>query len=224
MFILYLPDYRQQAVELALTLGCEVFAIADDERKTLLACAAKGELAILLNGSLSLQPLTRPLPNAVSVDWADKSLLWRLQHGGGRGEMIAKACGVKKDLLPTIVDATAGFGKDSLLLAVASEAYERGMRQLEEAVAGLGVDWLPRLEAAARAYAREGAIAFTVGMALAERQLWGKAARLLEDSAADPSLPSTARRRAWLMLARIAAAQDDGARAARAYEAAASVN
>lgn len=95
---------------------------------------------------------------------------------------------------------------------------------LVEAVAGLGVDWLPRLEAAARAYAREGAIAFTVGMALAERQLWGKAARLLEDSAADPSLPSTARRRAWLMLARIAAAQDDGARAARAYEAAASVN
>ena len=94
---------------------------------------------------------------------------------------------------------------------------------LVEALSGLGVDWLPRLESAARAYAREGAMAFAVGMALAERQLWGKAARLLEESAADTSLPAPARRQAWLMLARIAAEQDDGARAARAYEAAATL-
>lgn len=117
MFILYLPDYGQQAHELASTLGYEAFSIAADERKTLLAWAAKGELAILLNGRLCLQPLTKPLPNAICVDWANKSLLWRLQHGGGRGELIAKACGVKKDFTPTVVDATAGFGKDSLLLA-----------------------------------------------------------------------------------------------------------
>jgi 16S rRNA (guanine1516-N2)-methyltransferase len=69
------------------------------------------------DGQLALQPLTKPLPHAVAVDWANKSLLWRLQHGGGRGELIAKACGIKKELVPTIVDATAGFGKDSLLLA-----------------------------------------------------------------------------------------------------------
>ena len=94
---------------------------------------------------------------------------------------------------------------------------------LVEALSGLGVDWLPRLESAARAYAREGAMAFAVGMALAERQLWGKAARLLEESAADTSLPAPARRQAWLRLAHIAAEQDDGARAARAYEAAATL-
>lgn len=95
---------------------------------------------------------------------------------------------------------------------------------LVEAVAGLGVEWLPRLESAARAYAREGAMAFAVGIALAERQLWGKAARLLEESAGDADLPSSARRRAWLTLARIAAEHDDGERAARAYEAAAALN
>jgi HemY protein len=94
---------------------------------------------------------------------------------------------------------------------------------LVEAVAGLGVDWLPRLESAARAYAREGAMAFAVGMALAERQLWGKAARLLEESAGDATLPSPARRQAWLTLARIAAGQDDNERAAKAYEAAATL-
>lgn len=117
MFILYLPDYGHQAQELASALGYEAFSIADDQRKTLLAQADKGEMAILLNGRLCLQPLTKPLPTAISVDWANKSLLWRLQHGGGRGELIAKACGVKKDFTPAIVDATAGFGKDSLLLA-----------------------------------------------------------------------------------------------------------
>jgi HemY protein len=94
---------------------------------------------------------------------------------------------------------------------------------LVEAVSGLGVDWLPRLESAARAYAREGAMAFAVGMALAERQLWGKAARLLEESAGDATLPSPARRQAWLTLARIAAGQDDTERAAKAYEAAATL-
>jgi HemY protein len=95
---------------------------------------------------------------------------------------------------------------------------------LVSAVAGLGVDWLPRLESAAQAYAREGAMAFAVGMALAERQLWGKARRLLEESAADATLPSPARRKAWLTLARIAAEQEDAERAARAYEAAAALD
>jgi 16S rRNA (guanine1516-N2)-methyltransferase len=117
LFILYLPDYHAQATELASTLGYEAFSIINSERKTLLAWTEKGELAILVDGQISLQPLTKPLPNAVNVDWANKSLLWRLQHGGGRGELIAKACGIKKDFLPKIVDATTGFGKDSLLLA-----------------------------------------------------------------------------------------------------------
>ena len=117
MFILYLPDYQQAAQQLASSLQLDAFVIANNERKTLLAWAEKGKLAILCDGQLSLQPLTKPLPHAVAVDWANKSLLWRLQHGGGRSELIAKACGIKKDFLPTIVDATAGFGKDSLLLA-----------------------------------------------------------------------------------------------------------
>lgn len=89
------------------------------------------------------------------------------------------------------------------------------------AVPGLGVEWLPRLEAAALAYGREPAMSYAVGMALAERQLWGKARRLLEESAGDASLPSQARRQAWLTLARIAAQEGDGERAARAHEAAA---
>ncbi|MFO1336516.1 MAG: heme biosynthesis protein HemY, partial [Piscinibacter sp.] len=92
---------------------------------------------------------------------------------------------------------------------------------LADATPGLGVEWLPRLEAAAQAYAREPAMGFAVGMALAERQLWGKARRLLEDAAADTTLRASARRKAWLTLARIAAEEGDSERAARAYESAA---
>ncbi len=138
MFILYLAEYQQEANELASILGCEAFSIINSERKTLLTWAEKGELAILINGQLSLQPLTKPLPNAVCVDWANKSLLWRLQHGGGRGELIAKACGIKKDFLPYVVDATAGFGKDSLLLA--SLGCQVTMLERSPLVAALLVD------------------------------------------------------------------------------------
>lgn len=92
---------------------------------------------------------------------------------------------------------------------------------LAEASQGLGAEWLPRLEAAAQAYGREPAIGFAVGMALADRQLWGKARRLLEDAASDTALQVAARRRAWLTLARIASEEGDEARAARAYESAA---
>jgi 16S rRNA (guanine1516-N2)-methyltransferase len=117
VFILYLAEYQPQAQQLASSLGVRGFFIANAERKTLLAWAKQGDLAIFWMDKSALQPLTKPLPHAVAVDWANKSLLWRLQHGGGRSELIAKACGIKKDFLPTIIDATAGFGKDSLLLA-----------------------------------------------------------------------------------------------------------
>lgn len=92
---------------------------------------------------------------------------------------------------------------------------------LVDAVEGLGVEWLPRLEAAAQAHANEGAVALAVGAALAERQLWGKARRLLEEAARDVALAAQARRQAWRLLAGIARQEGDAARAAECFEAAA---
>jgi HemY protein len=88
---------------------------------------------------------------------------------------------------------------------------------------GIGADWLPRLEAAAQALPRDGAVALAVGTALAERGIWGKARLLLEAAADDLQSPVLVRRRAWLALARIAREQGDGERAARCHEAAATV-
>lgn len=87
--------------------------------------------------------------------------------------------------------------------------------------AGVGSEWLPRLEAAAQAYAREGAVAHAVGAVLAHRQLWGKARGLLEQAAADAALPAASRRHALVQLAEIARRQDDQPRAADCLEAAA---
>jgi HemY protein len=92
---------------------------------------------------------------------------------------------------------------------------------LVSAVPGLGPEWLPRLEAAAQTFPRDGAVALAVGSALSERQLWGKSRRLLEQAAADVELAVPARRKAWLALARLAQQEDDAGRAAQAFEAAA---
>jgi HemY protein len=92
---------------------------------------------------------------------------------------------------------------------------------LVNAISGIGLEWLPRLEAASLAYPREGAVALAVGCALAERQLWGKARRLLEQAASDAALASAPRRRAWLALATLAQQEGDPARVAGCFEAAA---
>lgn len=88
---------------------------------------------------------------------------------------------------------------------------------LVSAVAGIGIDWLQRLESARLAFPRDAAVAHAVGTALAERQLWGKARQLLETAAADADLPITAKRMAWLTLARLAENEGQPERAAISY-------
>jgi HemY protein len=94
---------------------------------------------------------------------------------------------------------------------------------LVHAIDGIGPEWLPRLEAAAQAWPRDGALALAVGLGLAQRQLWGKARQLLEQAAGDDALSDALRRKAWLALAQLAQQEGDGPRTARAFEAAARV-
>lgn len=88
-------------------------------------------------------------------------------------------------------------------------------------VAGISPDWLARLETAAQTYPREAAVAYAVGCALAERELWGKARLLLEQASNAADLNNTSRRHAWLLLARLAENQSDAERAASCYQSAA---
>ena len=92
---------------------------------------------------------------------------------------------------------------------------------LASAADGIGPEWLPRLEATAQAFPREGAVALAAGSVLAERQLWGKARSLMEQAAADVSLGAVPRRAALRALAALAKRDGDDARAAQYFEAAA---
>lgn len=53
----------------------------------------------------------------VSVDFVGGSVNHRRKFGGGTGQLIAKAVGVKASFQPRIVDATAGMGGDAFVLA-----------------------------------------------------------------------------------------------------------
>ncbi|MEO7115870.1 MAG: heme biosynthesis HemY N-terminal domain-containing protein [Caldimonas sp.] len=89
---------------------------------------------------------------------------------------------------------------------------------LAGATAGIGADWLPRVESACQAAPRDGAVALAAGRALAERGLWGKARSLLEQAAADRGVPLASRRVAWVALAEMATKEGDPSRAMRCYE------
>ena len=104
------------------------------------------------------------------------------------------------------------------------EDRDRVALALIEARSGIGADWLPRLESAALAYGHEAPVVAAVGMAFAERQLWGKARRLLEQAAAAPSLPARERRRAWRLLAQLALEESDEGRAIACERAAAAID
>jgi HemY protein len=104
------------------------------------------------------------------------------------------------------------------------EEREQIALALLPALPGLGADWLPRLESALQAYPQEPAVVVAAGAAFAERQLWGKARRPLEQSARDARLASAARRRAWRTLAQLARGEGDEARAQDCNEFAAALD
>jgi HemY protein len=95
---------------------------------------------------------------------------------------------------------------------------------LADASAGMGADWLPRIEAAQRAYPNEDAVQAAVGAVLVERQLWGKSRRPLEQAAESRTLASRARRQAWRSLARLAVEEDDVDRVNACHRAAGAID
>ena len=55
---------------------------------------------------------------AIHVDFVSGALAHRRKYGGGKGQSIAKAIGIKNYKLPlSILDVTAGLAKDAFVLA-----------------------------------------------------------------------------------------------------------
>ena len=53
----------------------------------------------------------------ITVDLVEGAQAHRRKFGGGRGQPVAKAVGLKKGGNPSVLDATAGLGRDAFVLA-----------------------------------------------------------------------------------------------------------
>lgn len=79
----------------------------------------------------------------VHIDFVHGKLAHRRQFGGGRGQALTKAIGMKHGINPTVVDATAGLGRDAFILA--SLGAQVTMVERSPILAALLEDGLQRL-------------------------------------------------------------------------------
>lgn len=71
----------------------------------------------LTNDHLQLVTTEEPETGAVLVDFVGGAVGHRRLFGGGRGQPIARAVGLKGGANPDVLDATGGMGRDAFVLA-----------------------------------------------------------------------------------------------------------
>ncbi len=100
-------EFRQAAENLSKNSGYPLVTVG--EIKT----------ALMLNYTdnfVELCDLTKNI--RIHIDFLSGDLAHRQQYGGGRGQSIAKAVGLKQGVKPpSVIDATAGLAKDAYVLA-----------------------------------------------------------------------------------------------------------
>jgi 16S rRNA (guanine1516-N2)-methyltransferase len=69
------------------------------------------------DGHLAIQETGHTSGGALWIDFTGGRAAHRRQFGGGRGQPLARALGLKGGANPTVVDATAGLGRDGFVLA-----------------------------------------------------------------------------------------------------------
>lgn len=77
-----------------------------------------GFVLVLNNDGLALHTINLTGKGiSIRANFHDASTIYRRKKGGGKGQMIAKAVGLKSRVYPNVLDATAGLGKDAFVLA-----------------------------------------------------------------------------------------------------------
>ncbi|WP_431224591.1 16S rRNA (guanine(1516)-N(2))-methyltransferase RsmJ [Serratia sp. L9] len=97
---------------------------------------------VLTPERLELRKRDEPKLGAIYVDFIAGPMAHRRRFGGGRGEAVAKAVGIKGSYRPGVVDATAGLGRDAFVLA--SLGCQVRMLERNPVVAALLDDGLQR--------------------------------------------------------------------------------
>lgn len=110
--ICQLPELTESAQALAEQLQQPLKADMD------VAALESPEFVVVLDKhGVSLQQTGRKAPGPIRAEFVEGSVDHRRKFGGGKGQMIAKAVGVKAGVYPKVLDATAGLGKDAFVLA-----------------------------------------------------------------------------------------------------------
>jgi 16S rRNA (guanine1516-N2)-methyltransferase len=119
-------DLNTQGQTIAQALGLEFVAPAFDLGAASLREARRfysdylnthSHLFLLKGSGLSLLTEVDGAIVEIRADFCDATTDYRRTHGGGKGQMIAKAVGIKGSTRPAILDGTAGLGADSFVLA-----------------------------------------------------------------------------------------------------------
>ncbi len=101
---------EKQALRLADELHLTCVTETGDCGFEFLLCVTQSGLELVLNRAAA--------PGPVRVDFENPTLDYRIRNRVNR-QAISRAVGIKPGLYPTVLDATAGLGKDSYLLASA---------------------------------------------------------------------------------------------------------
>ncbi|WP_172560391.1 class I SAM-dependent methyltransferase [Vibrio fluvialis] len=105
-----------------LQLICEVPERSEElqriAKRWQLSHDANSPFALVLTAErLELRKTDEPKLGAIYVDWVSGAVAHRRKFGGGKGQAIAKAAGLNKGVTPTVLDGTAGLGRDAFVLA-----------------------------------------------------------------------------------------------------------
>ncbi len=134
------------AAELSARLGLQL--LAPDE------AASEDQFAALLlvsPDSLALRAPGRQAPRPVAVDFGAAAM--RHRRRGGQNELLGRAVGIGKKRLLRVLDATAGLGRDSFVLA--DLGCEVTLAEREPVVAALLRSGLAQAERVEDAWLRE---------------------------------------------------------------------
>jgi 16S rRNA (guanine1516-N2)-methyltransferase len=119
---------QQASHELVVVLCSD--ACADTQTRAKLFASKQGVPLVSSEGSHSadyelvfgaqpvyLKQTGKGAPGPISAAFDDGKSTHRRIYGGGKGQLIAKAVGLKKGANPRVLDATAGLGRDAFVLA-----------------------------------------------------------------------------------------------------------
>ncbi len=101
-------DHYDRAMHLSDKLSIPLVSEDTRQYEFLLIYSANG-LTLKHTGKNRFGPLT--------VDFTSHAMTYRIKYGGGRSQALGRAAGLKKGWQPTVIDATAGLGRDGFILA-----------------------------------------------------------------------------------------------------------